>query len=64
MTSYLLAFDAIIDGADMNQLFDEGILVRPRYRPHFIHDLDLAILMSLVGIFLSQNWRLPLSNHL
>ncbi|MBT5573798.1 MAG: DEAD/DEAH box helicase [Alphaproteobacteria bacterium] len=37
-----LAFDAIIDGADMDRLFDEGILVRPRYRPHFIHDLDLG----------------------
>ena len=24
-----LAFDAIIDGADMNQLFDDGILARP-----------------------------------
>ena len=33
-----LAFDAIIDGADMDKLFDEGILVRPRYRPHFVHE--------------------------
>ena len=37
-----LAFDAIIDGANMDKLFDEGILVRPFYRPHFIHDLDLG----------------------
>ena len=37
-----LAFDAIIDGADMEKLFDEGILVRPRYRPHFVHDLELG----------------------
>jgi len=37
-----LAFDAIIDGANMDKLFDEGILVRPHYRPHFIHDLDLG----------------------
>lgn len=37
-----LAFDAIIDGADMDKLFDEGILVRPRYRPHFVHDLELG----------------------
>ena len=33
-----LAFDAIIDGANMDKLFDEGILVRTFYRPHFIHD--------------------------
>ena len=37
-----LAFDAIIDGANMDKLYDEGILVRPFYRPHFIHDLDLG----------------------
>ena len=37
-----LAFDAIIDGANMDKLFDEGILVKPQYRPHFIHDLDLG----------------------
>jgi len=36
-----LAFDAIIDCADILDLIDEGILVRPRYRPHFVHDLDL-----------------------
>lgn len=36
-----LAFDAIIDCADIQDLIDEGILVRPRYRPHFVHDLDL-----------------------
>ena len=46
-----LAFDAIIDGADMNQLFDEGILVRPRYRPHFIHDLDLGHIDVSCGDF-------------
>ena len=46
-----LAFDAIIDGADMNQLFDDGILVRPRYRPHFIHDLDLGHIDVSCGDF-------------
>ena len=46
-----LAFDAIIDGADMNQLFEDGILVRPRYRPHFIHDLDLGHIDVTCGDF-------------
>ena len=46
-----LAFDAIIDGADMDKLFDEGILVRPRYRPHFIHDLELASIDISSGDF-------------
>lgn len=36
-----LAFDAIIDCANINDLIDEGVLVRPIYRPHFVHDLDL-----------------------
>ncbi len=36
-----LAFDAIIDCADIQDLINEGILVRPRYRSHFVHDLDL-----------------------
>jgi len=36
-----LAFDAIIDCADIQELISEGILVKPRYRPHFVHDLDL-----------------------
>ena len=46
-----LAFDAIIDGADMDKLFDEGILVRPRYRPHFIHDLELNTIDISSGDF-------------
>ena len=46
-----LAFDAIIDGADMEQLFDDNILVRPRYRPHFIHDLDLGHIDVSCGDF-------------
>lgn len=36
-----LAFDSIIDCADMQELISEGILVKPKYRPHFVHDLDL-----------------------
>ena len=35
------AFDAIIDCADIQDLIREGILVQPRYRPHFVHDLNL-----------------------
>ncbi len=36
-----LAFDAIIDCANIEDLIAEGILVQPIYRPHFVHDLDL-----------------------
>jgi superfamily II DNA or RNA helicase len=36
-----LAFDAIIDCANIEELIDEGVLVEPVYRPHFVHDLDL-----------------------
>ena len=36
-----LAFDAIIDCADIQNLIDEKILVPPVYRPYFVHDLDL-----------------------
>ena len=36
-----LAFDAIIDCADIQDLINEGILVKPRYPSHFVHDLDL-----------------------
>lgn len=36
-----LAFDAIIDCADIQDLIKDEILVQPRYRPHFVHDLDL-----------------------
>ena len=37
-----LAFDTIIDCADIETLIKEGILVPPTYRPHFVHDLDLT----------------------
>lgn len=46
-----LAFDAIIDGADMEKLFEEEILVRPRYCPYFIHDLELANIDITSGDF-------------
>tara|TARA_B100002051_G_scaffold212731_1_gene204511 strand:+ start:620 stop:2452 length:1833 start_codon:yes stop_codon:yes gene_type:complete len=36
-----LVFDAIIDCADVNSLIQENVLVKPIYRPHFIHDLNL-----------------------
>ena len=37
-----LAFDAIIDCADIENLINEGVLVPPVYRPHFVHDMDLS----------------------
>ncbi len=36
-----LAFDAIIDCANIDDLISEGVLVQPVYRPHFVHDLNL-----------------------
>ena len=36
-----LAFDAIIDCANIENLIEEGVLVKPIYRPHFVHDLEL-----------------------
>jgi superfamily II DNA or RNA helicase len=36
-----LAFDAIIDCANIEDLIQEGVLVQPVYRPHFVHDLEL-----------------------
>ena len=46
-----LAFAAIIDGPAMEKLFEAGMLVRPRYRPHFIHDLELASIDISSGDF-------------
>jgi superfamily II DNA or RNA helicase len=37
-----LAFEAIIDCANIVDLIDEGVLVQPVYRTHFVHDLDLG----------------------
>ena len=36
-----LAFDAIVDCANVEDLIAEGVLVQPVYRPHFVHDLNL-----------------------
>ncbi|MEX0694640.1 MAG: DEAD/DEAH box helicase [Rhodospirillales bacterium] len=46
-----LAFDAIIDCADIQDLISEGILVQPEYRPHFVHDLDLDHIDVSAGEF-------------
>ena len=37
-----LVFDAIIDCANIEDLIEEGVLVQPVYRPHFVHDLELG----------------------
>ena len=37
-----LAFDAIIDCANIENLIADEVLVQPIYRPHFVHDLDLG----------------------
>ena len=37
-----LAFDSIIDCADIENLIDDKILVPPVYKPFFVHDLDLS----------------------
>ena len=37
-----LAFDAIIDCANIEDLINEGVLVKPVYRVHFVHDLNLG----------------------
>jgi superfamily II DNA or RNA helicase len=37
-----LAFDAIIDCANIEDLITDGVLVKPVYRTHFVHDLDLS----------------------
>ena len=46
-----LAFDAIIDCANIEELIREGVLVPPTYRPHFVHDLDLGALDISSGDF-------------
>ena len=46
-----LAFDAIIDCANIEDLIDEGVLVKPIYRPHFVHDLNLASIDISSGDF-------------
>ena len=46
-----LAFDAIIDCANIEDLIREGVLVQPVYRPHFVHDLDLESIDISSGDF-------------
>ena len=46
-----LAFDAIIDCANIEDLISEGVLVQPVYRPHFVHDLDLGSIDITSGDF-------------
>ena len=46
-----LAFDAIIDCANIEDLINEGVLVQPIYRPHFVHDLNLRSIDITSGDF-------------
>jgi superfamily II DNA or RNA helicase len=46
-----LAFDTIIDCANIEDLIGEGVLVQPVYRPHFVHDLDLGSIDISSGDF-------------
>lgn len=46
-----LAFDAIIDCANIEDLIKEGVLVEPVYRPHFVHDLNLSNMEISSGDF-------------
>ena len=46
-----LAFDSIIDCANIDDLISEGVLVQPIYRPHFVHDLNLDTIDISSGEF-------------
>ena len=46
-----LAFETIIDCANIEDLIDEGVLVKPIYRSHFVHDLVLSDLDISSGDF-------------
>ncbi len=46
-----LAFDAIIDCANIEDLITDGVLVQPEYRTHFVHDLDLDAIDISSGDF-------------
>ncbi len=46
-----LAFDAIIDCADIDELINEGVLVPAIYKSFFIHDLELDNLDISTGDF-------------
>ena len=46
-----LAFDAIIDCADIDELIEEGVLVPAEYKSFFIHDLELESMDISTGDF-------------
>ncbi len=46
-----LAFDAIIDCADIEELINENVLVPADYKAYFIHDLDLQNMDISTGDF-------------
>ncbi len=46
-----LAFETIIDCANIEDLIKEGVLVKPIYRSHFVHDLVLSDLDISSGDF-------------
>ena len=46
-----LAFDAIIDCANIEDLIADGVLVQPEYRTHFVHDLELDTIDISSGDF-------------
>ncbi len=46
-----LAFDAIIDCADIEELIKEGVLVPAEYKSFFIHDLELESMDITTGDF-------------
>ncbi len=46
-----LAFNTIIDCANIEDLINDDVLVRPEYRTHFVHDLDLDTIDISSGDF-------------
>ena len=46
-----LAFAASIDCANIEELINEGVLVKPIYRSHFVHDLELKDIDITSGDF-------------
>ena len=46
-----LAFDAIIDCADIEELIKEGVLVPAEYKSFFVHDLELEKMDITTGDF-------------
>ena len=46
-----LAFDAIIDCADIEELIKENVLVAAEYKPFFVHDFDISDMDISTGDF-------------